>query len=222
MPPGMCWGGTLCCSRLTAPILSDLYLINTGERLGKVRELHFPSPTLLNWERNFKKKESPLFWISLWLSCFATGHLMLKGTKVLLHSLNCIKLLLWGPISKLSRKSALAWHPQRIITWCAWREMQINKKTNFKIKGEMLPMAFFLLPVSAAQLHTTEQEDTLLEGMLATCLRHLPYIQDVLASHSRDWPHTVYSCGIGSDLAPELTIETLYSDSGGLHVTPWT
>lgn len=47
----------------------------------------------------------------------------------------------------------------------------------------MLPMSFFLLPVSAAELHTTEQEDTLLEGMLATCLRHLPYIQG-LSPHS--------------------------------------
>lgn len=57
-------------------------------------------------------------------------------------------------------------------------------------------MAFFLLPVSAAQLHTTEQEDTLLEGVLATCLRHLPYIQDVLASHSRDCPHTGIVAGL--------------------------
>lgn len=57
-------------------------------------------------------------------------------------------------------------------------------------------MAFFLLPVSAAQLHTTEQEDTLLEGVLATCLRHLPYIQDVLASHSRDCLHTGIVAGL--------------------------
>ena len=88
----------------------------------------------------------------------------------------------------------------------------------------MLPMAFSSASrlSSSAQLHTTEQEDTLLEGVLATCLRHLPYIQDVLASHSRDCPHTVYGCGIGSDLAPELTIVRPYSGSGGLHVAPWT
>lgn len=56
----------MCCSRLTARILSDLYLINTGERLGKVRELHFPSPALLNWERNFKKeRKSSLLNLSL-------------------------------------------------------------------------------------------------------------------------------------------------------------
>lgn len=61
VPPGMCWGGTLCCSRLTAPFLSDLYLINTGKRLGKVRELHFPSLTLLNWERNLKKERKSSF-----------------------------------------------------------------------------------------------------------------------------------------------------------------
>lgn len=55
MLTGMCWRGAVYHSQFTPPIPSDFYLINTGERLGKVRELHFPSLPLVNWERNFKK-----------------------------------------------------------------------------------------------------------------------------------------------------------------------
>lgn len=65
MLTGMCWRGAVYHSQFTPPIPSDFYLINTGERLGKVRELHFPSLPLVNWERNFKKikkkKEHHLF-----------------------------------------------------------------------------------------------------------------------------------------------------------------
>lgn len=56
----------------------------------------------------------------------------------------------------------------------------------------MLRRAFSLIPLSGVRLQPQNQKTPLVVGMLVTCLRHLPYIQNVLPPHPREQsPHSV-------------------------------